>query len=263
MATQFHCCALCNRKYKTLAKYEKHVDEVHPDAVLKRNNAVLTLDEKLHLIDCFERYTALLTTGSDADFARATEGLNFEGAGRLEQMIGHHVVFRKRVIESGLLRKATSDSKQVLVLLDEFQRFLNLGKPGRGGNFCPSLTIDLIWHSIMTMDPGRYRVLSMRFLGEVLPHCLEANEGHETERFANFERLFNRHFGWPCLIVDALVIGNDVNAFEGARKILMDEQENTRLRYEAMEDERRAREAQNVQLFVSRYSRPSWDDGKC
>lgn len=259
MSAQFHCCALCNRKYKTLAKFEKHVDDAHPDAVLKRNNAVLTVYDKLHLIDCFERYAALLATGSDADFARATEGLNFEGDGRLEQMIAHHTVFRTRVRESGLLEKATSDSKQILLLLDEFQRFLNLGKPGRGGNFCPSLTIDLIWHSIMAMDPGRYRALSMRFLGEVLPHCLEVNEGHETERFASFERIFKRHFGWPCLTVDALVVGVDVDAFDGARKVLRDEQENERLRRVAMEAEQAVRNAP----ARSQYSRPSWDDGKC
>ncbi len=141
-AKVIHHCNWCKSKFKKYAKYEKHVAKKHPFAAQRKNTVTLHLGEKLWLLDELERYVRILVTGSTADFEKATQALSVD-----DRMVTIHSEFRERILPQ--IDKIISSGPQLLRIIDDFQAFLNLGIPWNGGNFCPSLLIDLVWHSAM------------------------------------------------------------------------------------------------------------------
>ena len=121
-------------------------------------------------------------------------------------------MFCRRAKQSGLLAKAASHARQLESLFDEFGRFLNLGQPlsggEHGGNFCPTLAIDLVWHAAM-MNSAFYCSLTSRFLGKdiVLPHCLLASEQQHDERYVEFQRVFLHVHGTAPKQIEHLELG--------------------------------------------------------
>lgn len=152
-----------------------HLAEAHPFVTINHNHYVLTLEEKFYLLEQLELYTNLLLdptiqeepvevmTDATIEFRKVTHAMN-SFATITPKMIANHHTFRKRAIESGLIKKATSSWRQLLDILDEFQRFMNLGQPPVGGNFCPSMVIDLVWHAAM-MNGSKYIAMCHKFLG--------------------------------------------------------------------------------------------------
>lgn len=294
LSNNFYCCMKCNKKYKTTDKFIKHMEESHPFTTINSNNAVLSLEDKSYLLDCFESYSKLLSpplllniddsiqrymewdsiseADSSVQFVWASHKLDpttyvsgkislGEEVADLRRMVENHIVFCQRINESLLLKKALSDRDQMLLMFDEFQRFLNLGRPWQGGNFCPSLIIDLIWHSSM-MDNKKYIELCRKFLGSTLSHCLLENESRHEERYAEFEKYYAHRFNRQCLKIDQLVLGSD-NAIEEVRLVLLGEKEQKV--QQAQEREERFKEWKITQEKIP--IPPGWrspfDDGKC
>lgn len=110
----------------------------------------------------------------------------------LKRIVHNHLTFCRRAVESEMLQKAISSISQIELLLDEFNRFLNLGFTWRKDNFCPSMPIDLVWHASM-MNPIKYQELCKIFLGKLLPHCLIENEDQHEVRFQEFVKQFKHH----------------------------------------------------------------------
>ncbi len=254
-------CAWCTRKFKTQRKYEKHVTTQHPFAASNKNTETLLLDEKMWLLDELERYSNILINGSSDDFRRATQALSDE-----ERMHQIHSIFRERIVP--LLNKALSSGDQVLRLLDDFQAFLNLGIPWRGGNFCPSLLIDLVWHSAM-QNKERYVAMCTHFLRQALPHCLIENDGNE-DRFDEFTKQFIHQHGREHVKPDDLIYGNDGNGIIAARNRLKSAEESRLLKERIFEEEWRARQrARELDIECQKrdgtYVEPPryMDDGKC
>ena len=202
----FYCCHWCNKKYKRIEKLSKHVEEFHPFMTIGANDCKLSIEDKMWILDAFEAYVALLAdyseiTGNyDSSFDQATSKLNMTHEA--------HILFQKRAIESGLLEKSISDNEQLLRLLNEFEMFLNLGRTWRDDNFCPSLIIDLIWHSAM-MNSENYAILCNRFLGKVLPHCLAENDETQVTRFEQFVKQFEHYHKKTYIKVSDLILGTD------------------------------------------------------
>jgi hypothetical protein len=254
-----HHCPVCTRKYKTLAKWNKHIDEVHPFAVTDQNERVFTVDEKHYLLEKMQYYFTLLSRDNigpdDPEFIAVSHKLNLSKDAR-------HWDFRMRVIESTLLSKATSDPKQLLVLIDEFQAFLNLGKPLRGGNFCPSMVIDLVWHASM-LDELRYSAMCARFFTKTksLSHCLEENDGDHKRRSDQFQECFRRRFNRHPILISDLITGvssDGGNAHEIAKQMLNDEK--------MAQAEAFRRQQAMVQDYIDlarRVADRDLDDGKC
>ena len=133
-----------------------------------------------------------------------------ELVGDLKRITRAHVTFCRRVQECGaaavlqswlpvpltqviaefvaetVLHKALSGPKQLDRMLDDFQRFLNLGYHWTGSNLCPTLIIDLVWHAAMMNFP-EYLHCTTRFVGKLLPHCLEENEGDKKKKDSRVE----------------------------------------------------------------------------
>lgn len=287
VASTFHSCPVpgCNRKYKTLSKFEKHLDEAHPLASMDQNSAVFTPEEKKYLLNQLQYYTTLLSKSllkdDDPEFVAASCKLN--PSKDLQRIVLEHWNFRTRAMASGLIPKAISDPKQLLTLIDEFQMFLNLGRPIRGGNFCPSMVIDLVWHAAM-MDETEYAAICSRFFrsNKPLTHCLDENQGDEVRRNEQFRESFIQRFRRFPMTISDLILGEheNPNVFLVAKQLIEAEEERERMAEEARkEEERKHREkAQrdyetwriqqqlNILSSSNTYSgnyRSAFDDGKC
>jgi hypothetical protein len=301
LSNNFYCCRKCNKKYKTTDKFIKHMEENHPFTTINSNNEVLSLEDKFYLLDCLESYSKLLSWPfllnidddsiindsirrytewngiSEADsyvqFVWASHKLDpidyvsdkvaesEEQITNLRRMVKNHGVFCRRVNESLLLKKALSGRDQLLIMFDEFQRFLNLGRPWQGGNFCPSLIIDLIWHSSM-MDNKKYIELCKKFIGSTLSHCLLENETHHKERYTAFEKQYTHRFNRVCLKIDQLLVGPD-NAIEEMRIIFLREKEQ-KIQQIRERDQRFEEWKLTQESFPTPIGwRSPFDDGKC
>ncbi len=200
----------------------------------------------------------------------------------LKRMVKNHLIFRDRVKESTLLQKALSNADQLNALFIEFERFLNLGRPWQGDNFCPSLIIDLIWHSSM-MHPKNYNILCTKFIGKILSHCLLENE-NDDERFVRFEKQFNHRHNKNFLKIEGLTLSDENNAVEELLRMIQEEQlqkeRNEEIKREEMskrEEIRRQEMLKQEEINKKRweqieeqkrngtyvYKRSLFDDGKC
>lgn len=133
----------------------------------------------------------------------------------LQRITHTHMTFCQRIQESEILQKVISDSNQLDIVFDEFERFLNLGYYWNGNNFCPTMIIDLIWHASM-LDNVQYNKLMIGFMGKPLTHCLEENEGEDKqqERFTVFSKHFTDYHGKEPLNIDDLNLGEEKGVFK-------------------------------------------------
>lgn len=271
-SNNFYNCKWCNRKYKTVKKFKQHVEQNHPSATLNSNWKALTIEESKYILTQLSLYSKAIKDGTFVDMSHKLLPTNDNiGSDELERITRNHVVFCQRVQESGLLDKVLSNAEQLELLLKEFTRFLNLGQPWAGGNFCPTLTIDLMWHASM-MSSAEYKTMSTRFLGTVLPHCLNENEDNHQERYMDFEKRFVHYHRQLPLKIDRLILGN-----EDGIKVLFDKWQQQAIKQKA-EDELRWAEQQKrykaaclkeeqrqAEYYAQNgyYPRSIWDDGKC
>ena len=252
-SNNFYNCKWCNRKYKTVKKFKHHVEQNHPSATLNSNRKTLTIEESKYILTQLSLYSKAIKDGTFVHLSHKLLPTNDNiDSDELERITRNHVVFCQRVQESGLLDKVLSNAEQLELLLKEFTRFLNLGQPWAGGNFCPTLTIDLMWHASM-MSSAEYKTMSTRFLGTVLPHCL--SEKHQ-ERYVDFEKRFVHYHSQLPLKIDRLFHGN-----EDGIKVLFDKWKQREREKEIMLKE----EQRQAEYYAQNgcYPRSIWDDGKC
>ncbi len=300
-------CKFCNRKYKRESKLIEHVESTHPHASLGNNSHRLTTDDRIYLLTQLQKYVEIINRVPDfsdpivlrdsisryiewdvttpildasVKFIRASHMLlpqevEAKQAGGLERITRNHVKFRKRVKESGLLEKIVLSATQLRdVLFDELTRFFNLGYQWNGDNFCPSLVIDVLWHAAM-MDNQKYNELTTRFMGNALPHCLEANEdpARQVKRFDRFVKQFEYQHRRLPLTGSDLVKLDEVGVFDVLLKDAAKELEHEKEEEKRKEEEinkrnekwqqecRKKRESES--LVTPRGWRSPWDDGKC
>lgn len=158
----------------------------------------------------------------------------------LKHIVENHLAFCRNVIETGLLDKCLCNSQQLDSLFNEFALFLNLGLNWKQSNFVPTLIIDLIWHCAM-MNPLTYTKLCWSFLGVLLPHCLEENEGKDEARIIEFKRHFMYRHRRETLKIQDLTLSSDRNAIEILRANLIVREE--------MEIERKKEEEERYRIL--------------
>jgi len=124
------------------------------------------------------RPTVFYMTDSAAEIKIEKSDVNLSR--ELHRIARNHIDFCKRIQENDVLRKVLSSGEQLNSIIDDFERFLNLGIYWDGTNFCPSLLIDLIWHASM-LNHDRYTQLTTQFVTQLMPHCLEENDSDEKQ----------------------------------------------------------------------------------
>ena len=251
-------CEWCTKKYKTREKYESHVSDRHPFAAKFKNTATFTLNEKLLLLDAIDGYSKVLVAGRGNDFDTATMNIGATPA--------IHATFRERIV--GHLPALLSDGQQLLRIIADFEAFLNLGIPWRGGNFCPSMLIDLVWHSAM-QNCEKYETLCKRFMNGASPlsHCIAPEEESE-ERFKYFEKQFKHQHNRNYISFGDIIMGSG-SGIQNARNIIIEEDYEKTAKIEAERRSWYAREEKRQQKILEAKRNGTWveptyyDDGKC
>lgn len=253
-------CRWCKKKYRNQQKVAAHVEEQHPFAAINKNTYDFTVKDKLWLLDALESYIRVLKQNNRDTFVLATANL-----GDLERMLPIHTSFKERIMP--YLDKVLSNGSQLLRIIDEFRAFLNLGLTPRGDNWCPSLLIDLVWHSAM-QNKEKYLALVSRFINGPLSHCLPENDD-DAKRFKAFVRQFQHQHGRDYLGVEELIGTDRTTGFQEAREILKREDEEEKKRVAEEEARWRAVQEQwqrdiDAQKRAGTYKEPVYyDDGKC
>jgi len=251
-------CEWCTKKYKTKEKYENHILDRHPFASKYKNTATFTLNEKLWLLDAIDGYSSVLINGGN-DFVLAT--MNIEATPAI------HATFRERIMPH--LPALLSDGPQILRIIADFEAFLNLGIPWRGGNFCPSMLIDLVWHSAM-QNREKYEMLCKRFMNGASPlsHCVAPEEESE-ERFKYFEKQFKHQHNRNYISIGDIVMGGG-SGIQNARNVLIEEDYEKTAKLEAERRSWQAREQKRQQEILEMKRNGTWveppkyfDNGKC
>ena len=89
------------------------------------------------------------------------------------------------------------------IIMEELECFLKMGKPWRGGNFCPSLLIDFIWYCTMMNHQFYGKICRLFFSGALLSHCLPENENKQT-RYIEFCKIFKGMYHCDPLLIENL-----------------------------------------------------------
>jgi len=125
------------------------------------------------------------------------------------------VKFKFTLSTDGMLNIIILGVVQLDSIIDEFNRFLNLGYSWNRVNFCPSIIIDLVWHASM-LDNEKYNELTSKFVGKLLSHCFEETKKHE-ERYGVFLQIFKNHHRQNVMLSNNLKVFND-NDVSGSLK---------------------------------------------
>jgi hypothetical protein len=77
----------------------------------------------------------------------------------------------------------------------EFERFLQLGIPDGDTNHCPTLIIDIVWHSVI-LNPSLYTRLCERSVGYRIPHNhYDRPREEDTARLHRFAAAYLARYG--------------------------------------------------------------------
>lgn len=299
-------CQFCNRKYAREAKLIEHMAKAHPYASLHANRVQLDWHDRRYIVEQLRAYVDLVRrvcvlTEAEADaaladhfslmpneFVAASIMLLPQTAAPTPDGVRHivatHLEFCRFAVSQSLIDKVVNGTvEQLDSMLDEFNRFLNMGFMWNGDNFCPTLVIDLVWHASM-MDVDRYAQLCAKFFnGRLLPHCLPHNAGAHGVRYDAFSKQYTHCYGRCPLIAHDLSVLDPVPDDYDVFALLLQhyaqrqaheaktaaEAELARAQWQQRMDEEFARRVQQTQQAVvaqqqsRNYVRPSGDDGKC
>jgi hypothetical protein len=136
-----------------------------------------------------------ISSDSHTNIPATSEDTNF-----LKNLVQNHLNFVLKIRD--MLPKILQCDFEIII--EEFYRFLNLGKPWRGGNFCPSLLIDFIWHCTMMNHKLYIKISHLFFSGTILSHCLQENENKSNERSIEFYKKFNHFYHRDPFAIETL-----------------------------------------------------------
>jgi len=243
-----HQCPWCNKKYKTLERMGIHIAKIHPFDTLNANRKKISVKYKLLMLESLQQYIWALRDNLQDKYNK-----------QLSQTVETHAAFRNKCLEADLFNKLLTNGANMETAFEQFEMFLNLGRPWQGGNFCPSLLIDLIWHAAL-IDQPHYEKLCKHFFNQLLPHCLPENEGKTAERFAKFERQFEHYHRRPYLRAQDMET-SDEDGFAVFYKSL----HKIRRVEVAERDARKAREKQDraTIIYLQQQERSNLESGSC
>lgn len=96
--------------------------------------------------------------------------------------------FAKRLINTGLFN--SPGQVDWSKLLDDFTKFVCMGKPYFDSNFCPNIFIDLFWHGSM-----QNRDLYKTLFPNVMSHCVKRDSPDEEKtRYKYFLEVFEKRY---------------------------------------------------------------------
>jgi hypothetical protein len=202
----FNCpVATCKRKYKREEKLKQHIEKDHYYDTRNSNNFKFDHNIRAQIYDSAASYIIELY-----EIRKCYETDIYYGEllakNLLPQLYGKEVTkedlnrimdaqgsFAKKLLEENLL------STNWDLVMNDLECFFNIGLPYYDTNFCPTLTIDFLWHAMM-QRPDLYVEICKKSCIEIMPHCNSyRTEDEDTKRYQYFMEIFKHKFyRLPC-----------------------------------------------------------------
>ena len=194
----------CNRKYKREDKLKKHVEKDHYFETRNRN--YFSFDDSLRseIFNLAEGYIQTLYEISNV----TVENLEIHPEIRttcknlLPQILGKETKEEENELLRMLKAQQTLASKLFKFIktcdwekvMNDLECFFRLGLPYYDTNFCPSLPIDFLWHSLM-QNPILYKEVCEKSCKVIMPHCNQPRTKEEdNKRYEYFLEVFQNTF---------------------------------------------------------------------
>lgn len=198
----FNCpVSTCRKKYKREEKLKQHVEKDHYYETRNSNNFKFDHDIRAQIYDSAASYIVeLYEIRKDKDYGEVfAKNLLPQSYGKdisledINRIMDAQYSFAKRLLDENLY---SCDWNSVM---DDLERFFNLGLPYYDTNFCPTLTIDFLWHAMM-QKPDLYVEICKTSCKEVISHCNNhRTEDEDTKRYEYFMKVFQHKYNrLPC-----------------------------------------------------------------
>lgn len=189
-------CPACNKKYKSETKRQQHVEKCHYYDTRNDNQFKLTSDIRAQIFDLAASYVVeLYEIRRDENY-----GESF-AKNLLPQLYGESIKqndllrimaaqksFANNLLDQNLLSCNWS------FVMDDLERFFNLGLPYYDTNFCPTLAIDFLWHAMM-QRPELYVEICKKSCIDIMPHCNNyRSDETDAQRHEYFLKVFSHRF---------------------------------------------------------------------
>ena len=181
-------CQICNKKYKKELKRQQHVEKEHYYETRYNNNFKLNHETRAMIYASAATYIeALYSLKEPYDGESYAKNLLPQNPNEtdLTQITLTQFNFAKKLLQENLL----CDWHAVM---DDLERFFNLGLPYYDTNFCPSLAIDFLWHALMQL-PDLYNHVCKKSCVEIMPHCHQEH-AQDDKRYDYFVNVFQYRF---------------------------------------------------------------------
>lgn len=247
-------CPLCSKKYKTEKKKQEHIEKVHYYATRNCNKFVFTPEIKVQIYELAHDYELFLRDIANRSLEEISlrsknllpQSHGKESPGDIERMNAGQRELSKKLFDTGL----KYDLANVMI---DLELFFRLGLPYYDTNFCPTLAMDFLWHSLM-QDFVLYSQICKNSCGEIMPHCaVVRTEEEDQERHNYFLDVFQYKYGRaPCQPSLVAPIKSFLALREDELTIIMRKEE--KVRQDKLDKERYQREmvefAQKVGLDI-------------
>jgi len=194
-------CPCCNKKYKSDARRQQHVEKDHYFETRNTNHFKFDHNIKAQIYNSAASYIMKLYEIKKDPYYEEALAKNL-----LPQL------YHKEIPEDELNRISITQqsfAKNLLeenlyqcdwiTIMDDLERFFNMGLPYYDTNFNPTLTIDFLWHAMMQCS-DLYIDICKKSLGTIMTHCSKIRTANEDlKRYEYFMDVFKNKFGRsPC-----------------------------------------------------------------
>lgn len=199
------CCPIknCNKKYKREDKLKKHVEKDHYYETRNKNAFKFNNKLKLQIFLAAESYVRILEKilSTNSESALKDESINMSCKNLLPQVFGTEIsdveMMRIFTAQQTLAKKlfdgifVSCDWERVM---EDLELFFRMGLPYYDTNFCPTIAIDFLWHSLM-QNNELYKEICLKSCGVIIPHCNQPrSEEEDKKRHEYFLDVFGAHF---------------------------------------------------------------------
>ena len=200
----------CRRKYKDEDRVKKHVEQNHfysTKAIYKY--FCFNEDTKIQIYKLASAYVKVLAriskmnesevldnirVCSDKEMISCAKNLLPQNRHNSQEITNDDLIrislaqhkFAQRMFEDNFIGRCGWDK-----VMKDFEKFLALGIPYYDTNFCPSLPIDFLWHSLMQDYELYFKICK----NKPIPHCIrDRSEEEDDNRYKYFLDVFKHHY---------------------------------------------------------------------
>lgn len=276
--TTFYKCPVikCNRKYKSKDRRDKHVKTDHyydtqyancfqfnHSIKAKIYGLASSYLELLHRVnqkqievlhmsmickrrdvpkDIVKIIVKLVKAQYVSEIRKAAINLLPQNGGKHKKSGIERLVRAQRIFSEKFLTRFPNETKVDWQLaMKDLEGFFQLGLPYQDTNFCPSLMIDFMWHSLM-QTPELYEQICSKSTGHLVPHCVSARSDEEDEeRYQYFLDVFKHRHGRDVVQTSTLHVGDALKSLQQKEQNIIDQEKQQRIELELKEAETRRR----------------------